>query len=131
MAAALGAGIELAHITGFLERGSGQPLPPLLAAQLAAWTSRHRRVHLRRAVILRLDEPAGRAAVLETLQDEGWTAEPLGDESILVELDPSQATRSEDALLAALKTAGHTPHWTIEGDAGAARDAGVTPTGAG
>jgi len=125
VAAALAAGIEPARITGFLERASGQPLPPALAARIAAWTSRHRRVHLRRAVILRLDEPTGRAAMLDALQDDGWTAEPLGDGTILVEIDPSQAMRDEDALLTALQTAGHMPQWAIDGDAGIAGDAGT------
>jgi hypothetical protein len=126
VAAALGAGIEPARISGFLERGSGQPLPPALAAQLAAWSSR--RVHLRRAVILRFDEPAAGAGVLETLRDGGWTAEPLGNEAILIELDASQATRNEDALLTALRTAGHTPQWVTGGDAGGA---GLAPPSVG
>jgi hypothetical protein len=113
IAAALANGIERDQIIGFLERGSRQPLPPDLSANLAAWDRARHRLHLRRAVIVRGDDEAGRATLLQSLHDAGWDAQPLGDRSILVMLPPTPtgSSASEEALLAALRAAGHTPQW--------------------
>ena len=55
---ALARGIERDQIVTFLERGARGPLPAELAANLTTWARGYRRVELRRAVILGLDDLA-------------------------------------------------------------------------
>lgn len=117
IAGALAAGIEREQIVAFLERGSRQPLPSELAANLTSWARGYRRVRMRRAVILNCDDPAEQPPLLEVLRDGGWTAEVLGDRAVLVFLSETGASDStvvdhgEEALMMALRTAGHAPHW--------------------
>ena len=116
IAAALAAGIEREQIVAFLERGSRQPLPPALAADLTAWARGYRRVRLRRAVILTCDDPDERQPLLHTLNEGGWSAEPLGESAVVVSLPPadpaaSLADHGEEPLLATLRAAGHAPRW--------------------
>jgi hypothetical protein len=112
--AAVAAGVERDQIVRFLERGSRQPLPSELAANLVTWTRGHRRVEMRRAVILRLDDAAARPALLQALHDAGWPAEPLGELAILVSLaaDAPGVDQGEEELVRALRAAGHAPRWT-------------------
>ena len=86
LGAALAAGVELDQIVRFLERGSRQPLPNELAANLTTWARGFRRVGLRRAVILRPDDADERPALMQALAEAGWTAEPLGESAVLVSL---------------------------------------------
>ena len=125
--AALAAGIERDQIVSFLERGARQPLPEELSANLATWARGYRRVLLRRAVILHVDELAERQRVLQVLHDAGWSAEPRGDLAILVPLGPvsSETDRGEEELVATLRTAGHAPRWETSPD-----DASLTLTAA-
>jgi hypothetical protein len=124
--AALAAGIERDQIAGLLERGSRQPLPPDLAANLATWSKSYRLVRLRRAVILRVDDHDERAVLLQTLRDSGWQAEPVGDQAVLVPVasGDGDAARGEDGLVAALRAAGLAPRWVT------ARDEAVGPISA-
>jgi hypothetical protein len=114
LSAALAAGVELDQIVRLLERGSRQPLPSELAANLATWARGFRRVGMRRAVILRPDDAAERPVLLQALREADWTAEPLGDLAILVSLSPevTDVARGEDALMRTLREAGHAPRWT-------------------
>jgi hypothetical protein len=117
IATALAAGIERDQIVGFLERGSRRRLPPALAANLAAWARDYRRVRLRRAVILQVDDSAERSPLLQTLREGGWEAEPVGETGVLVSLTvlagaaSPGATHGEDELVLALRVAGHAPRW--------------------
>jgi hypothetical protein len=115
---ALARGIEREHIVAFLERAARQPLPGELAANLKTWARGHRQVVMRRAVILDLDDVGERPRVLQVLQDAGWAAEPLGNLAILVPLDSASPAmdRGEDALLVALRAAGHSPRWKTNPD---------------
>lgn len=114
---ALAAGIERDQIAGFLERNSRQPLPEEVAANLAAWARGYHRVRLRRAAVVSLDDPADRPLLLHTLHEEGWAAEPLGDQALLVLYPAGQATpESDERLVAALRAAGHAPQWMTPRD---------------
>jgi hypothetical protein len=113
LGAALAAGVELDQIVRFLERGSRQPLPSELAANLVTWARGFRRVGMRRAVVLRPDDAAERPALLQALREAGWTAEPLGDLAVLVSLprEVTEVVPGEEALIGALRAAGHAPRW--------------------
>jgi len=118
--AALASGVELDQIVKFLERGSRQSLPNELAANLATWARGYRRVRMRRAIILRPDDPAERPVLLQALQEADWTAEPLGDLAVLVYL-ASEATdvdQGEEALIRTLRAAGHAPRWITASEDG-------------
>jgi uncharacterized membrane protein len=87
---------------------------------------------MRRALILRVDDPTERQALLQVLREATWPAEPLGDLAVLVTLaaEAVPEARGEDALLAALRAAGHTPRWSTTFDDGATLVARPTaPTG--
>jgi hypothetical protein len=129
LGAALTAGVELDQIARFLERGSRQPLPKELAANLATWARGFRRVGMRRAVILRPDDVAERPALLQALRDASWTAEPLGELAVLVSLplDSTDVSQREDALVQTLRAAGHAPRWTTVSDEAAVLSATSTP----
>jgi hypothetical protein len=129
IAAALAAGIERDQIVGLLERGSRQPLPVELAANLQSWAKGYRRVRLRRAVVLRVDDAGERATLLQTLHDVGWRAEPLGDQAVLVTVaaGPREDARGEDALVAVLRAAGLAPRWTSTSDVAGATLAAIPP----
>jgi hypothetical protein len=122
LGAALSAGIELDQILRFLERGSRQPLPKDLAANLTTWARGLHRVGMRRAVILRPDDSAERPALMQTLIEAGWTAEPLGDLAVLVSLasESADVDQGEEALIGTLRAAGHAPRWTTVSDDGTA-----------
>jgi hypothetical protein len=113
LGASLAAGVELEQIVRFLERGSRQPLPKDLAANLAIWARGFRRVGMRRAIILRPDDANERAPLLQALRDASWTAEPLGDLAVLVSLPPetTDVDQGEEALIRTLRAAGHAPRW--------------------
>jgi Helicase conserved C-terminal domain len=113
LGAALATGVELDQIVKFLERGSRQSLPHELAANLATWARGYRRIRMRRAVILRPDDSAERAVLLQALREAGWSAEPLGDLAVVVSLatDATDAGQGEEALIGALRAAGHAPRW--------------------
>jgi hypothetical protein len=116
--AALARGIERDQIVTFLERGARGSLPAELAANLTAWARGYRRVEMRRAVILGLDEVAERPGLLQVLHDAGWSAEPLGDLTVLVPLGPAShgMDRGEDELIDTLRAAGHSPRWKSSPD---------------
>ena len=119
IAGALAAGIERDQIAGFLERSSRLPLPEPVAANLAAWAHGYHRVRLRRAAVVSLDDPADRPALLHALHGEGWTAEPLGDQALLVSYAAGQpAAESDERLVVALRAAGHAPQWVSHRDEG-------------
>ena len=63
-----------------------------------------------------------RPALMQTLTDAGWTAEPLGDLAVLVSLAPEVADvdQGEEALIGTLRAAGHAPQWTTVSDDGTA-----------
>jgi hypothetical protein len=116
--AALARGIERDQIVTFLERGARGPLPAELAANLTTWARGYRRVEMRRAVILALDDLAERPGLLQALRDAGWPAEPLGDLTVLVPLGPAPhgVERGEDELVDTLRAAGHSPRWKSSPD---------------
>ena len=119
IAGALAAGVERDQIAGFLERNSRQPLPENIAASLASWARGYHRVRLRRAAIVNLDDPVDRPALLHALYEEGWTAEPLGDQALLVSYAAGQpVAESDERLVAALRAAGQAPQWTAPRDEG-------------
>jgi hypothetical protein len=122
LGAALAAGVELDQIVRFLERGSRQSLPKDLAADLTTWARGFRRVGMRRAVILKPDDSAERPVLIQSLAEAGWTAEPLGDLAVLVSLvsDVADVDQGEEALVAALRAAGHAPQWTAVSEDGTA-----------
>jgi hypothetical protein len=122
LGAALAAGVELDQIVRFLERGSRQPLPKHLAAELTTWARGFRRVGMRRAVILRPDDSAERPALIQELVEAGWIVEPLGDLAVLVSLtsDAADVDQGEEALIATLRAAGHAPRWAAVSDDGTA-----------
>ena len=68
---------------------------------------------MRRAVILRPDAADERPILLQALREAGWSAEPLGDLAVLVSLatDAANAGQGEEALIGALRAAGHAPRW--------------------
>jgi hypothetical protein len=68
---------------------------------------------MRRAVILRPDDAAERPVLLQALREAGWSAEPLGDLAVLVSLatDATDVGQGEEALIGALRAAGHAPRW--------------------
>jgi hypothetical protein len=112
IAAALGAGIELEQIVAFLEQGGRQPLTEELRTNLAVWVRGYRRVRMERAILLRVDDPAECGPLVESLAAAGWRAEALGERTVLVPLSPaSPGAGGETALVAALRAAGHAPHW--------------------
>ncbi len=130
LGAALAAGVELDQIVRLLERGSRQPLPTELAANLATWARGFRRVGMRRAVVLRPDDADERPAVLQALREAGWTAEPLGDLAVLVFLPPeaTDVDQGEEALIRTLREAGHAPRWaTVSEDVTALTAASAPP----
>ena len=119
---ALSAGVEFEQIVRFLERGSRQPLPKDVMANLTTWARGFHRVVLRRAVILRPDDTAERAALIQALAEAGWTAEPLGELAVLVSLAPEggDVGQGEEALIGRLRAAGHTPRWATVSEDGTA-----------
>jgi hypothetical protein len=114
MARALASGFDLAQVTAFLTRQSGAPLPAEVTIQLETWARGYRRVRLRRALLLTPDEGASRADLETALSGTNARLRHLDDDTLLVELDgaPSPDDDSFATLLAALRTAGFTPHWT-------------------
>ena len=132
LGAALSAGVELDQIVRFLERGSRQPLPKDLAANLTTWARSFHRVGMRRAVILRPDDAAERPALIQVLAEAGWTAEPLGELAVLVSLASKAAdvAQGEEALIGTLRAAGHAPRWaTVSDDGTALTTAATSPVG--
>jgi len=113
LGAALATGVELDQVVRFLERGSQQSLPQELAATLTTWARGYRRIRMRRAVILRPDDAAERPVLLQALREAGWSAEPLGDLAVLVFLttEATDGDQGEEALIGALRAAGHAPRW--------------------
>jgi hypothetical protein len=130
LGASLAAGVELEQIVRFLERGSRQPLPKDLAANLAIWARGFRRVGMRRAIILRPDDANERAPLLQALRDASWTAEPLGDLAVLVSLPPetTDVDQGEEALIRTLQAAGHAPRWATVSEDIAALAATSSPS---
>jgi hypothetical protein len=113
IAGALAAGSTVRQIVTFLERGSRQPLPEGLAANLAAWSRRHQHLRLRRALLIRCEEVAQRAPLARLLRRGGWQSEPVGEHGLLALLpdDADDSLHAEEALLAALHDAGFHPDW--------------------
>ena len=139
LGSALASGVELDQIVRFLERGSRQSLPRELAATLATWTRGYRRIRMRRALILRPDDAAERLTLLQALREAGWSAEPLGDLAVLVSLahEAADGDHGEEALIGALRAAGHAPRWAtvseetaaLAGASSAVVDQSATPEG--
>jgi hypothetical protein len=112
--AGLSLGLERGRIVSFLERESGGPLPQEVAGNLIAWARGYRRARLSRAAVVTLEDPADRTALVHALQAAGWSAHPLGDESILVWLPATEvAAITEERLCAALRDVGLSPHWAV------------------
>ncbi|HEX5992057.1 MAG TPA: helicase-associated domain-containing protein, partial [Thermomicrobiales bacterium] len=127
---ALSAGVELEQIVRYLERGSRQPLPKDVMANLTTWARGFHRVVMRRAVILRPDDTAERAALIQALAEAGWTAEPLGELAVLVSLAPEggDVGQGEEALIGRLRAAGHAPRWATVSEDGTALTTVSTPS---
>ncbi len=123
VAAALAAGIEREQITAFLERASRQPLPPSLAANVEDWARVYRRVRLRRAVVISVEDSSERAPLLQILGEGGWDTEPLGDLAVLVTISArpgsagSSADPDEAKLIETLRAANLAPQWSVIIDA--------------
>jgi hypothetical protein len=118
VSAALAAGIEREQITAFLERASRQPLPPDLVGAIDRWARAYRRVRLRRAVVLSVDDPAERAPLVQMLGEGGWAAEPHGERAVLVSLpdrpgSDAPGTDPEEArLIEGLRAANIAVQWS-------------------
>jgi hypothetical protein len=118
VAAALASGIERDQITAFLERASRRPLSPTLAGNMERWARAQRRVRMRRALVLSIDDPTECSALLQLLGEGGWDAEPLGDRSVLVSMparpgpDAAGADPHEARLIEVLRAANLAPRWS-------------------
>lgn len=109
---ALAAGIELDQIITYLERSARESLPAELMATLAAWAKGYRRVVMRRAVLLDLDDADERESLLLRLREAGWEAKERGARGLLVSLGPEgEQARDEHRLITLLRTAGLAPRW--------------------
>jgi hypothetical protein len=122
ISAALAAGIDREQITAFLERASRQPLPPDLASNIGRWARAFRRVRLRRAVVLSVDDSAERAPLLQMLEKGGWPAEPHGERLVLVPLpdrpgpDAAGTDPEEARLIEGLRAADIAVQWSAARD---------------
>lgn len=117
IAAALAAGIERGQIAAFLERAGRRPLPTAIADSLERLERAVRRVWMRRAVILAVDDDTERESLLSLLAEGGWQAEPLGERRVLVTLSAPGAPEaaesdSDEARLIEMLSAAHvSPLW--------------------
>ena len=71
--------LDLAQITGFLERANGAPLPQNVLYTLAEWDRGYRRVWLRRAVVLVPEEGEKSEPIVAALKEAGLEPELLPD----------------------------------------------------
>lgn len=108
IATALGNGIEPSQIERFLAAGLGGPVPLELAALLAEWARRFRRIQIERAVILRLDTAGESTAAIHTLAAAGWQTAALDERTLLVSLADRDRDR-EAEIVTVLQEAGFTP----------------------
>lgn len=118
VAAALSAGIERGQIAEFLERTSRRPLPAAIGEALERWARAVRRVSMRRAAVLAVDDEAERLPLLQILAEGGWAAEPLGERAVLVTFarpsapEAMGADAEEGRLIATLRAAHISPLWS-------------------
>jgi hypothetical protein len=108
VAAALTAGVRQDQITAYLERSSGAPLPPAVAASLTEWVQRLRVVRLEEATVLDLDDRTARDQLGRFLRREAWEVSELGDRQLLVR-GGSRATHRDVALHQVIERAGFMP----------------------
>jgi hypothetical protein len=128
---ALAAGVEREQIVAFLERGSGERLPAALAERLAAWAHEYRRVGMRRAVLLQLEDADARDGLLALLREGGWNGEARGATSLLVLLSAERdGAANEERLAAIMRANGYLPRWASARDERDAIDA-AAPSRAG
>jgi hypothetical protein len=125
--AALTAGVRQDQITGYLERSSGEPLPPSVAASLTGWVQHLRVVRLEAATVLDLDDRAARDQLGRFLRRESREVSDLGDRQLLIR--GSGQSRDDDGLRKAIERAGFMPRTAAGEDAGVlqASDDGVDP----
>ncbi|HWV23953.1 MAG TPA: hypothetical protein VNZ58_07170 [Thermomicrobiales bacterium] len=114
---ALGAGFDLDQITGYLEKQGGGALPDHLTHLLREWTAGYKRVRLRRVAMLTPDVETGIDELRTIVTDAGMDVLDGGPEGSLLVLLPAtgeDAASAEEALLAALRAAGHAGQWTLD-----------------
>lgn len=106
---ALAAGFELEHVTAFLTRQGGVPLPEEVLADLATWTTGYRRVRVQPAFILTPDDPASLDTVRDLASNAGWHAMPLESGAILLRRTNKVAAATESDLVELLRAQGFAP----------------------
>ncbi len=121
VAAALTAGVRQDQITGYLERSSGAPLPPSVAASLTDWVQRLRVVRLEAATVLDLDDRTARDQLGRLLRREAWEVSDLGDRQLLIRVG-ARVPRDDDALRRAIERAGFMPRTAAGEDAQALQE---------
>ena len=99
--AALGAGFELGQITGFLERGSGSPLPEKLARRMERWQHGAHRVRLSHALLLAADDAESRETTKLLLERDGYRVSDHGGR-LLVEIGRDREPLADDKRIEAL-----------------------------
>jgi len=105
----LAEGLTAAQIVTLLERGGRAPLPQNVTFTIDEWLRGHAGVRLARALLLRPDDPATVERLLLALTRAGTTTpETLPDGRFLITI---AADRDAEAILAALREAGLSPHW--------------------
>ncbi|MBA3379290.1 MAG: helicase-associated domain-containing protein [Chloroflexia bacterium] len=111
---ALTSGFDLEQIVAYLETQSSSALPESLVAQLRGWAVGHRRVRIRRAVILNPDDEESTTALRALIAAAGYQVvdqlTPDGDLIVLLAA-PEPGANPEDALLATLRAAGYAGQW--------------------
>jgi hypothetical protein len=115
VAAALTAGVRQDQITGYLERSSGEPLPPAVAASLTEWVQRLRVVRLEPATVLDLDDRTARDQLGRLLRREAWEVSDLGERQLLIRGNAG-GERADDALRQAIERAGFMPRTAVGDD---------------
>jgi hypothetical protein len=106
----LSSGVDLEHVTRFLERLNGQPIPQNVAYTLAEWDRGYRRVWLRRAVVLVPDEGEEPDRIAAALKDAGLDPEIQPDGRITLTYDaPDAGERLYSAATRALRERGFAP----------------------
>lgn len=111
--AAIAAGVSQERIVAFLERGTRTALPAVLLGQISAWAQAQRVVQMQRAILLHLDNPALREALLHRLQQGAWQVERLGEQGLLVQIASAESdgAAQEERLQEALQQARFAVRW--------------------
>lgn len=121
VAAALTAGVRQDQITGYLERSSGAPLPPSVAASLTEWVQRLRVVRLEAATVLDLDDRTARDQLGRLLRRAAWEVSDLGERQLLIR-SSAGAPPEDDALRKTIERAGFVPRSATGDDGQALQD---------